>query len=294
MTLGPDVVTVLQFETPKLRADSNISGATVKLETSGHRWSLLQGGMFGGDLEADAVFDIRAEASPHSLPARWEENNVAGRVWTKAVVQWAIPSIDRHTVVESPDLVSLLRELQDSKDWQETSTIALAFTPHAGSTGSREYKILLTMSDQMSILVGDFITYVFFYPAMTWTMQRTQLFGTNDGLEDASHQQSLSLLSKLFWGYLFAFPCLITLPIALMYLSQGVNNFKHGSPFGGVAYLGMVVTYPHCFPGVWIGWHAGFYFQCVSNCHTRCPHVCATCVPSFDGSIRLVDACRIT
>jgi hypothetical protein len=141
---SPGIATVLQFQVPKLRYDSNVTDAFLKLETSGHRWQLNQGAMFTGDLEADAVFDIRAERSAHSMPARVEENDVAGRVWTTTAIEWSIPVAGRHEIIVSPDLSPLLRELQSTQDWKEVSAITLQFTPCPGSTGAREYKILLT------------------------------------------------------------------------------------------------------------------------------------------------------
>lgn len=141
---SPGIATVLQFQVPKLRHDSNVTDAFLKLETSGHRWHLNQGAHYTGDLEADAVFDIRAERSAHSMIARMEDNDVAGRVWTPTAIEWSIPAAGRHEIIVSPDLSPLLRELQSTQDWKEVSAITLKFTPRPGSTGAREYKILLT------------------------------------------------------------------------------------------------------------------------------------------------------
>ena len=144
--------TVVQFEDGKLRPDTNITACTLTFETTGHRWNLFQGDRFGADSLADFDVIITAEWSAYSSPWAYEKRNIATRTRTKTSVLWSVPPSIHHDVVETPDLTSVLRELQTAGEWTEKSTISFIFTPATDTQpGGREFKVLFTKVGSCSL-----------------------------------------------------------------------------------------------------------------------------------------------
>lgn len=139
---------MIQFEASKLRTDTEVHSAHIAFEMVGHRWGIFQGDRFASDSTEPFAVDIRAEWSAHSMAEAYEKNNIETRVMTQSVVRWDMPFADNHEIVRTPDLSSLLQEVQTVSEWNERCTLSFAFEPvHDGtqpSTGGREFKVLYT------------------------------------------------------------------------------------------------------------------------------------------------------
>jgi len=269
MALLPNVVTVLQVENAQLRPDGGennrkgIFNTNLKFETSGYKWSrLYHGDFFAGDETTAAVYDIRAESSASSLPARLEKDNVHARILTDASVQWSVPIVDRisrtkHAIVSSPDLSPLLEELRGLRDWSQTSTITLVLTPHADSRGGREYKLLTSRVDELVQSLDEIILFFIACPIQLYLLQRTRLFEGNDGLDDAPQERSDRVDAKFRRAFVIAyFGCAVVMfPFVLSTLIVKLQrDIAAESIIGSIEAVGMMTI---SLPLYW--WHLAFF-----------------------------------
>jgi len=119
--------------------------------------------------------------------------------------------------------------------------------------------------------LGNFLDEVFYFllaaPSLVMVLQRISPFNTqNDGLADAPNldhtawARAQKVFLVVFWVGLNH---LILIPISLVYLLQAINNFKQGSPGGGMVYLLHIVTYPATYT-MFLSFFPTFYYHCVS------------------------------
>jgi hypothetical protein len=97
-------------------------------------------------------------------------------------------------------------------------------------------------------------------------MRRVSPFDTgNDGLVDAPNlvtvwTRAQTVFLMVIW---FGIHLLTLIPVSLVFLLQAINNFKHGSPMGGIVYLLVIPVYPLVLSLI-VAFHAIFYYNCVS------------------------------
>ena len=229
ITLEPEHITLFQFELAKLAHNSNISDAYLKLEATGHRWGPFQGDRFRGKLDEALDVVIRAELSEHSIPARFENNNIANREVTLASVPWSVPVTNGHSVIQTPDLSPLLMELQGLRGWERRSTVTIIIAPASNDEkGGREFKVLFTSADAMGSLVDEILGYFIGFPAIYFVMTRYVLFGDDDELENTTvtTQNRWLHMWLLVWRGFFTF---MSVMFFVMFFQGTVANKDQGA-----------------------------------------------------------------
>ena len=103
--------------------------------------------------------------------------------------------------------------------------------PDAEKTGSREYKIIMTMWDAVLDNVDEFMIYCIMLPLILRDLHRVEMFGTDDDLEDGSNEPRTTIdkwIDYVQIGYKIVIGHLLALLGSLALLGYIRSNLAHG------------------------------------------------------------------